>query len=128
MKHLKSLFAIVGTRVLHCTVLGALVFIVASVIMLPVQKAYAGTSWQNLSQAELTVVWWQWVYSIPASDNPLLDDTGASAYISQPYSDLLFLAGSFLGPVTRNISVKQGTALFSPSLTSSGTMSATDLD
>jgi hypothetical protein len=67
-----------------------------------------------LSQAELTVIWWQWVYSIPASDNPLLDDTGASAYVGQPYSDLLFPAGSFLGPVTRNISVKQGTALFFP--------------
>jgi hypothetical protein len=114
MRHLKSLLAIVRTRVLRLAALGALIFVVTSVIMPPVQKAFAANSWQKLSQAELTVIWWQWVYSIPASDNPLLDDTGASAYVGQPYSDLLFLAGSFLGPVTRNISVKHGTALFFP--------------
>src|SRR5262249_9511515 len=54
----------------------------------------------------------------------------ANAYVGQPYSDLLFLGGTFtttttncdptmtncdvLGEVTRSISVKQGTALFFP--------------
>jgi hypothetical protein len=71
-------------------------------------------------------VWWQWLYSIPASESPVLDDTGANAYSGQPYSDLLFLGGTFivnqlangdvLGKVTLSISVNSGTALFFPLL------------
>jgi hypothetical protein len=73
-----------------------------------------------------TVIWWQWLYSIPASQSPAIDDTGANAYNGQPYSDLLFLAGTLssievsgdlLGIATRSISVKEGTALFFRSLT-----------
>jgi hypothetical protein len=82
------------------------------------QKAYAGsthTPWKNLSQSQLTAVWWQWALSIPEPDNPLFDYTGSKAYKGQPYSDLLFLVGTIgVGTATRSISVKQGTALFFP--------------
>jgi hypothetical protein len=101
-------------RPMRWAVVAALAVAVSTVIAPPSHKAYAAPGWQKLTQAELTVVWWQWLYSIPASENPLLDDTGADAYNGQPYSDLLFLAGSASGTVTRNISVKQGTALFFP--------------
>ena len=106
------------------------IFAVAAVIWVfaPLsQMAYAGstrTPWQNLTQSQLTAVWWQWALSIPVSDNPLFDATGAKAYSGQPYSDLLFLGGTFIqtqltngnvvGKVTRSISVKQGTAFFFP--------------
>jgi hypothetical protein len=102
---------------------GASAFVVVSVITPPSEKAYAANSWQKLSQAELTVIWWQWLYSIPASQSPALDDTGANAYNGQPFSDLLFLTGTLsstevngdvLGIATRSVSVKQGTALFFP--------------
>ena len=62
------------------------------------QKAHAAsthTPWQNLIPSKLTAVWWQWVLSIPVSDSPLVDETGAHAYSGQPYADLLFLCGTF---------------------------------
>jgi hypothetical protein len=97
----------------------------ASVIATPAQKAWAATGWQKLTQADLTVIWWQWLYSIPASQSPVLDDTGLNANSNQPYSDLLFLAGTLssitinddvFGIATRLIKVKAGTALFFPLL------------
>lgn len=114
MRHSKNLFAIVGIRPIRWPLLGALAFVVVTVIAPLSQKAHAAPGWQKLSQDELTVVWWQWLYSVPASENPFLDETGADAYNGQPYSDLLFLAGSASGVATRNISVKQGIALFFP--------------
>jgi hypothetical protein len=95
------------------------------------QKAEAvstHTPWQNMTQSQLTAVWWKWVLSIHVKDSPLFDDTGANAFSGQPYSDLLFLGGTFtvtqlqngdvVGEVTRSISVKQGTAFFFPLLNS----------
>jgi hypothetical protein len=96
----------------------------------PVQHARAAstkTPWQNLSPSKLTAVWWQWLFSVPASESPVYDETGAHAYNGQPYTGLLFLAGTFtttssgddvLGEVTRAITVKEGTALFFPVLNS----------
>lgn len=82
------------------------------------------TPWQNLTQSQLTAVWWQWAYSIPVSSSPLFDDAGINAYSNQPYSNLLFLCGTstiqeqqngdLVAEVTRSISVEQGTALFFP--------------
>jgi hypothetical protein len=96
-----------------------------------VQKANAQTTntpWQHLTLSQLSAVWWQWAFSIPVSSSPLFDPTGAQAFRGQPYSDLLFLGGTFtvnqlqngnvLGQVTRSITVKRGTALFFPLLNS----------
>ena len=83
------------------------------------------TPWQNLTESQLSAVWWQWLYSVPASKSPAIDTSGANAYNGQPYSSLLFLAGTYtvipqgdnvLGQVTRSITVKQGTAFFFPLL------------
>jgi len=110
-------------RPMRWAVVGALAFMAVLVITPPSEKAYAANSWQKLSQAELTVIWWQWLYSIPASQSPALDDTGANAYNGQPYSDLLFLTGTLTSTMvggdvlsieTRSISVRQGIALFFP--------------
>jgi len=110
------------------TVLGLLLAASPAFAPLP-QETHAAstrTPWQNLTQSKLTAVWWQWVFSVIVSDHPLFDDTGSKAYNGQPYSDLLFLGGTFtaiqlqngdvLGKVTRSISVKKGTALFYPLL------------
>jgi hypothetical protein len=82
------------------------------------------TPWQNLTPSQLTAVWWQWAFSVPKTNSPLYEDIGSDAYNGQPYSNLLFLAGTFsvaelqngdtLGKVTRSISVKQGIAFFFP--------------
>jgi hypothetical protein len=72
----------------------------------------------------MTAVWWQWLLAIPVSDGPSFDETGANAFVGQPYysgqgdGDLLFLAGvsNASGTAHRAITVKQGTAFFFPIL------------
>ncbi|MGZ4981963.1 MAG: hypothetical protein ACXWAB_11005 [Methylobacter sp.] len=114
-------------RQAHLSVVMALAVTVLSVFTPLSQKAHAAstqTPWQNLTQSQLTAAWWQWLYSVPASQSPAIDPTGVNAYNGQPYSSLLFLPGTFVvqqlatgdvvGKVTRTIDVKQGTALFFP--------------
>src|SRR5437867_123030 len=110
----------------HLTIVAAFVAAFMWAFLPLAQALSTQTPWQNLTLSQLTAVWWQWAFSIPVSDSPLFDDTGAKAYSGQPYSDLLFLCGTFsvtnlqngdvLGEVTRSISVKQGTAFFFPLL------------
>src|SRR5262245_16635705 len=66
--------------------------------------------------AELTAKWWNWVYSLPVSDNPLFDQTGALADTQQPFKKVFFLVGviSASGTAERTITVPVGTALFFP--------------
>lgn len=71
-----------------------------------------GKSYQEWSDA-----WWQWAYSIPASVNPLFDETGANASQNQS-GPVWFLAGVFnvSGSAERTITVPRGKALFFPIL------------
>jgi hypothetical protein len=61
--------------------------------------------------------WWQWVISIPASTNPLLDETGANCGVGQ-HGALWFLAGNFGRTTTRTCSMPEGKALFFPIINS----------
>jgi hypothetical protein len=73
---------------------------------------------QTRNEGELTAQWWQWVLGIPASENPLLDETGEDAGVGQPYkgNKVFFLCGVFnaTGTAERSITVPQGTAFFFP--------------
>lgn len=64
---------------------------------------------------ELSARWWQWLLSIPASVNPLFDNTGQHCAQGQ-YDDVWFLAGSFFGspPVTRACTIPAGKPVFFP--------------
>ena len=75
--------------------------------------------------ANLTALWWEWVYAQPAVDvggtntNPVLDSTGAYATAGQengigPGNKYFFLAGTFGGDATRTVTVPAGKALFFP--------------
>jgi hypothetical protein len=75
--------------------------------------------------ANLTALWWQWVYAQPAVDvggtntNPVLDTTGEFAAVGQengigPGNKIFFLAGTFGVNVTRTVTVPAGKALFFP--------------
>ncbi|MEU6410315.1 hypothetical protein ACGFIJ_32150 [Microbispora bryophytorum] len=57
--------------------------------------------------------WWQWVASIPASRNPLVDGTGEFAAEGQP-DDVWFLAGTFGGGVKRRCSIPSDRPIFFP--------------
>jgi hypothetical protein len=67
------------------------------------------------SYGEWGSAWWQWVCSIPADQNPLLDTTGDNSDAGQNEdSPVWFLAGNFGGSYVRNITVPEGKALFFP--------------
>ena len=62
--------------------------------------------------------WWQWAFSMPASENPLLDETGEKCLTAQR-GPAWFLAGGtqLMGGTTRHCAVPEGTALFLPIFT-----------
>jgi len=77
---------------------------------LPPDKAVFGMTYGDWS-----VAWWQWVLSIPASDNPLNDTSGVNCGRAQSAGPVFFLTGSFVGAVTRNqCAVPAGKVLFFP--------------
>ena len=64
------------------------------------------------SYAEWSVKWWQWVFSLPARNSPILDTGDCSAGQSD---HVWFLAGAFAPTtVTRACTIPPGTALFFP--------------
>jgi hypothetical protein len=65
---------------------------------------------------EWSAKWWQWYLPIPASNNPLNDNTGALCSLKQ-VGPVWFMMGSNKGPVVRDCTVPQGKALFIPTLT-----------
>jgi hypothetical protein len=65
---------------------------------------------------EWSAAWWQYVFSIPHADNPLLDTTGAKCQVGQS-GHVFFLVGTILGTtngVTRSCVVPAGKFLFFP--------------
>ena len=75
--------------------------------------------------ANLTALWWQWVFAQPTMDvdstntNPVLDSTGDYADVGQedgigPANKFFFLAGTFGGDGVRTVTVPHGKALFFP--------------
>jgi hypothetical protein len=66
----------------------------------------------GMSYDEWSVRWWQWVFSLPANNSPILDTGDCSAGQS---GHVWFLAGAFAPTtVTRQCTIPPGTALFFP--------------
>src|SRR5437764_1352063 len=59
-------------------------------------------------------LWWQFVSSIPATDNPLLDQTGADCTVGQSGSVWFLVGVSTSGRVTRTCTIPSGKILFFP--------------
>ena len=69
-----------------------------------------GKSWE-----EWTTRWWRWLLSIPKSDSPALDETGAKFYPDkQDKSDVIFLAGNLGGSSNRKYIISADRALLFP--------------
>ena len=66
---------------------------------------------------QLSGAWWQWILSIPISENPLLDATGETCMVGQQGTNW-FLAGNSGGDSTRNCSIPEGVTLFFPVINS----------
>jgi hypothetical protein len=67
----------------------------------------------NKTYSEWSAEWWQFVLSIPAADNPLLDNTGDLCAVGQ-HGPVWFLAGAFGGTVERACTMPEGKAIFIP--------------
>ncbi len=65
------------------------------------------------TRSELAADWWKWGLETQADVNPLIDLTGEHCNENQP-DDVWFLAGSLVGPVTRECTVPEGRPLFFP--------------
>ena len=74
----------------------------------PIQSSPHGQTY-----GEWAADWWKWALEAPASEHPLLDTTGEHCGVNQS-GHVWFLAGSFVGPVTRSCTVPEGQALFFP--------------
>ena len=111
----------------------ALLVAVAGLIALPAALLVADDNGKREDgegkYANLTALWWEWVYAQPAIDKggtntfPLLDSTGAYAAVGQengigPGNKYFFLAGTFGGPATRTVTVPAGKTLFFPVINS----------
>ena len=69
----------------------------------------------------LAAAWWQYVFSLPVAENPLVDQTGANALNGQPFvnGNVIFLVGLFNGgSAERSITISAGTQLFLPLINS----------
>jgi hypothetical protein len=82
-------------------------------LMMPARPALAD------DLRELSAEWWQWAFSIPGPDNPLLDTTAAECVVGQR-GPVWFLAGDLgLEPgQPRTCTVPEGKPLFFPVITS----------
>ena len=66
---------------------------------------------------EWSTKWWQWLLSIPKSNNPAFDYTGANANINQNCSEVFFLCQTYedvLFMPNRTVIVPAGRYLFMP--------------
>ena len=65
------------------------------------------------SQLSLSEQWWQWALGIPLATNPIADPDGRFSAINNA-GPVFFIAGTFGGTITRNISVAEGRPVFFP--------------
>ena len=113
-----------GTRRLHqfSTALGAvLLATVGAVHALPCQAQSSGiviepinSTPQGQTYGRWAAAWFQWVYQIPAAENPLNDTTGKNCDQRQ-VDEVWFLAGVFgSGEAERTCTIPAGKSLFFP--------------
>jgi hypothetical protein len=68
---------------------------------------------QQQNYGQLGMLWWKWALSIPYSQSPLFDPTGADCAVSQN-GGRWFLAGTPGGAVTRSCTIPAGKRIFFP--------------
>jgi hypothetical protein len=89
--------------------------------VVPVGAPYLGMTYDQWS-----VAWWKWIESIPSSSNPLNDDGKGNFNPAIGQSGKVwFLAGSYVGPVKREIKIPAGKAIFFPIINIVATKDAT---
>ncbi len=68
----------------------------------------------GMSYAEWEAAWWQWVFTIPAAENPLYGNA-TDCFVGQTGGPVLFLGGSAgSGPTVHNCTAPYGKAILVP--------------
>jgi hypothetical protein len=72
----------------------------------------------GMTYADWSAAWWQWAYSLPASENPWFDETGCLNGANGQSGPVWFLTGvvNASGIAVRDCTVPHGKALFFPIL------------
>jgi hypothetical protein len=70
-------------------------------------------SFHGKTYSEWAGEWWQWIYSLPTSMDPIVDPTGELADIGQE-GPVFFLTGTWGGTATRTVTVPSDKYLFFP--------------
>lgn len=68
----------------------------------------------GLNYADWIVKWWKWILSIPKERNPALDKIGNYVHEGQCDPNVIFLSGTFGGPVIRKCNVPSGKSILIP--------------
>jgi hypothetical protein len=64
--------------------------------------------------ADYANLWWQWAYSIPDAENPVVDTTGVKCHVGQA-GPVWFLAGGFdTAKISRSCTIPAGQHIFFP--------------
>jgi hypothetical protein len=66
--------------------------------------------------SQLAEDWWKWALTIPAPQNPLLDNTGEFAHINQS-GPVFYLAPTLISDQSREVTISPGQYLFFPVVT-----------
>ena len=67
----------------------------------------------GLTYAEWTARWWQWVLSVPRTENPLIDQNGKNCAINQA-GPVWFLSGTLKGLAERSCTIPADKAILIP--------------
>jgi hypothetical protein len=79
-------------------------------LMIQINMAFAQTGRAPVKQ--LSAEWWQWTFSIPTPENPVLDTTGDKCAVGQHGSVWFLTSNSGEGPTKRACSVPADKLLF----------------
>jgi hypothetical protein len=95
--------------------IAAIIAGLATPIQMAVAQAVAPPQSESFAQTygEWGARWWQYVFGIPADQNPISDTTGKFCHVGQ-WGPVFFLAGANGGTVTRSCDVPEGLGLFLP--------------
>jgi hypothetical protein len=103
--------------------LGTSALFIATILMITplvslIAVANAQEQEQDISITEptkqLTARWWQWVFSIPPADNPLLDTTTGENCQAGDMGDIFFLVGTLGGSAERDCTISEGQEILIP--------------
>jgi hypothetical protein len=99
----------------HLLAIAAMIFGLIAPIGIAVAQAVAPPQSESFPQTygEWGARWWQYVFGIPADENPISDTTGKQCHVGQ-WGPVFFLAGANGGTFTRSCDVAEGVGLFLP--------------